>query len=176
MFRIACLLIFIPVLLTAQPDSVRLWLSDTVSVQQQVFYKDTVVPQFGRMVAYYDKEFSKKAAEYNFLNSKIYGIYRSYYENGTIMEYGVMSNGKFNGDWTLYDEFGNITIKGKYKMGVKHGYWALRYENCFGRYKNGQKNGTWKCYDNGIMISKIHYKGGQVNKVLYKADTSPEKQ
>ncbi len=170
MNKVVILFVFLSGCMYGQQDSIRLWTSDTSFSQQKVFYQDTVVPDFGKKFAYYDRDFTKKAAEFNFFNGRVYGLYKAYYENGTLMEYGVMSNGKFNGEWTLQNEFGVISIKGKYKYGVKHGYWALRYKNCFGKYKEGKINGTWKCYENGQVISKIHYKNGELDKVMFKPE------
>ena len=164
MIRYTFIFIFITVIVQAQQDSIRLWSNDTSFKMQKVYYPDSILPAFGKKIAYYDSAYTKKAAEFNFMNGKVYGLYKAYYENGTLMEYGVMYNGVFHGDWTLQDEFGSISIKGKYKYGIKHGYWALRYKNCFGRYKNGVQHGTWKCYEDGQLISRTHYKNGVLEK------------
>lgn len=94
----------------------------------------------------------EKNYSYNYLN----GIYRAYYPDGKIMVKKVFANGKPYGEFTFYDKAGEVAIKGLYKEGIKHGYWAYRYLKCYGRYRKGKKSGKWKCLnvDGGKYITK----------------------
>lgn len=119
---------------------------DTSFIAYKVIYTTTLTKSvFSKEIAVFANDTSKIAVEKNFTNNYQNGIYKAYYPSGRLMVLAIYANSKINGDYTYYDELGKILIKGKYRAGTKHGYWAYRYLNCYGKYFNGKKTGRWKC-------------------------------
>lgn len=114
-----------------------------------------------RMIGWYDKAKTQKAFVLNFMNGKQNGITKIYYPEGNTSTLAIFGNGVLDGEVTHYDHNGKIILKGKYREGVKHGYWALIAEDCYGRYKHGKKHGRWKCGCHGKNCQIIRYKHGK---------------
>lgn len=74
--------------------------------------------------------------------------YISYFKNGNIKELGSYQNVKQKkvrqGEWVVYDRDSTIKEKGKYKNGLKVGFW--NEGSWRGHYNNGKKEG------NGLMV------------------------
>jgi len=111
-------------------------------------------------VAKYVFDMGRTAVEIDHKRGKPSGIYRSYYPDGQLMEFGVYGWGTLNGDWKEYDEFGTLIVKGLYKNGKKDGIWAFIEEGIVGRYKNDLKSGRWKYYEGNRVIRSERYKKG----------------
>lgn len=138
-------LLLLPSLLLGQVVEEKIPI-DTSFISHQVVYKENVTKGvFSKKIAVFANDTSKIAVEKNFTNNYQNGIYKAYYPSGNLMVFAIYANAKLNGDYTYYDEIGKILIKGKFRAGIKHGYWAYRYLNCYGRYFNGKKTGRWKC-------------------------------
>jgi len=87
--------------------------------------------------------------------------------------YGLITNGKREGEWTHYTSDGQLLSTGNYKNGKEEGEWdyyhgigPLSTENAqlssTGNYKNGKKEGEWiRYHDNGQLYSKGNYKNGK---------------
>ena len=63
---------------------------------------------------------------------------------------GSFKNGKHEGSWVGYYEYGQLKSKGDYKNGEEEGSWVSYYDNgqlqYKGDYKNGKKEGYWEEY------------------------------
>lgn len=143
----------------AQVDSITVL--DTTYV---IDYKGFDWGQDGEVKGYYPLPGSPLAVHYHWKFGKIYGAYRAYYPNGGLIEFGVYADGMRHGEWTVYGEQEEVLIKGKYKNGVKDGYWAYRAEGWYGRYKNGHKKGRWKRIENGYVVEYQNYKAPKTSK------------
>ena len=66
--------------------------------------------------------------------------------------------GSLHGDWTEYDEFGRVTVKGQYRDGLRDGPWAFRTQGILGHYKKGLRHGKWKYFENGRMVRVEKYR------------------
>ena len=142
------LLLILPQFLLSQVVEEKIPI-DTSFITYKVIYKKTLTKDvFSKQIAVFASDTSKIALEKNYTNNYQNGIYKTYYPSGKLMVLAIFANAKMNGDYTYYDELGKILIKGKYKAGIKHGYWAYKYLNCYGKFFNGQKTGRWKCQNN----------------------------
>ena len=84
--------------------------------------------------------------------------------------YGLITNGKREGEWTHYTSDGQLLSTGNYKNGKEEGEWdyyhgigPLSTENAqlssTGNYKNGKFDGEWVYYySNGQLSFKGNYK------------------
>jgi hypothetical protein len=104
----------------------------------------------GKVIAVYSADTAQVAFVQNYRNGRKFGLYTSFSIKGFAYERGVYAYDERDGEWTFRDSAGAVTIKGKYKAGVKHGYWFDRSTKIGGRYVGGKKHGKWKItYDNG---------------------------
>ena len=103
--------------------------------------QDTIT---GKVIAVYSADTSQVAFIQNYRNGRRFGLYTSFSIKGLPYERGVYAYDKQDGEWTFYDSAGNVSQKGKYKVGVKHGYWFDRTTQAGGRYVKGKKHGKWK--------------------------------
>jgi len=83
---------------------------------------------------------------------------------------GYLKNGKEEGDWSYYQDNGQLHNRGTYLDGKKEGLWVGYYDNgqLFRKieYKNGVRDGSYEMYwGNGQLESKGHYKKGLQNGV-----------
>lgn len=150
--------------------SVLLWLLCFSAFAQQkdtLDYPDVVSVElhgdsgyYYKMIGWYDKARTQKAFVLNFMNGKQNGVSKIYYPEGNTATLAIFGNGVLNGEVTHYNHQGKIILKGKYKEGVKHGYWALIAEDCYGRYKKGKQHGRWKCGCHGKTCTVIKYRNG----------------
>ena len=138
-----------------QPDTLDY--PDVASVE---LYGDS--GYYYKMVGWYDKAKTQKAFVLNFMNGKQNGVTKIYYPEGNTSMLAIFGNGVLNGEVTHYNHQGNIVLKGRYRDGVKHGYWALISEDCYGRYKKGEKHGKWKCGCNGDNCIVTKYRRGKL--------------
>ena len=92
-----------------------------------------------------DAPFSGKVEDYEKRVGKWTFYYRGRYNAGDLRAKGNYKNGKKNGVWFYYHEFGYKTAEGKYVNGLREGFWR---ECCIkeGFYKNNKKDGEWKEY------------------------------
>lgn len=137
-------------------------ISDTVQIDTTFVVYDVVL-QKTLTNGIYTKEFyvfaddtTTVAIEKNYTYNYLNGIYRAYYPSGKPMVKTIIANSKPYGEFTFWDKAGEVAIKGLYKEGIKHGFWAYRYLKCYGRYRHGKKSGKWKCLnvDGGKYITK----------------------
>ena len=148
---------FLPSSLYGQ-DSLKIGNGEIVKQAYAIVYQDSAKQRLqGKVTAHYQVDTSQLAYVQYYLNGRKSGIYKAFYPNGKLLEFGVYGNGVRHGEWTWYNDSGEILMKGKYKNGLKHGYWANLEKKCFGRYRQGKKRGKWVCYTEGEK-HKVHYK------------------
>ncbi len=117
----------------------------------------------GSWIAVYAEDTTQMAFKRSYVRTKPNGLYKAWYPNGKVREFGVYGYGSLHGDWVEYDQEGNVLIRGKYKEGKKNGFWAYRTKNCFGKYLRDQKHGRWKCFDKeGNKTITLYNKGEEV--------------
>lgn len=159
MFR--CLIIAVSLFNTlrsyAQPDTLYVPSGDTVFTYAVAYEPERDLEQYTR-IGRYAHDTSKVAVSLGYRRGKPSGVYRAFFPDGRPLIFAVYGWGSLHGDWTEYDEFGRITIKGQYRDGVREGTWAFRKEGIVGKYHEGLKHGKWKYYANGklVRIEKYH--------------------
>ena len=155
------ILLIVPFLLGstvhAQPDTLYVASGDSIYAFAIVYDKVEPAEQY-KLIGRYAFDMDKIAVSIDHKRGKPSGVYRAWYPDGKPLIFAVYGWGTLQGDWTEYDEFGRITIKGQYRQGLREGTWAFRKEGIVGHYKAGLKHGKWKTYENGrlIRIEKFH--------------------
>jgi len=141
----------------AQPDTLFVQSGDTLFAFPVTYEPVQDAEQFTRK-GYYAHDSSKVAVELAYKRGKPSGVYRAFYPDGRPLIFAVYGWGSLHGDWTEYDEFGRIAVKGQYRNGLRDGTWAFRKEGIVGKYKDGLEHGKWKYYANGrlVRIEKFH--------------------
>ena len=146
--------------LSAQLKDTLYVTSEDSTYAYAITYIDVDETEQHTKVAKYNFDMGRTAVEIDYKRGKPSGVYRSYYPDGQLMEFGVYGWGTLNGDWKEYDEFGRLIVKGIYKNGKKNGTWAFIEEGIVGSYKNGLKTGRWKYYQGKQVIRSERYKKG----------------
>jgi len=54
---------------------------------------------------------------------RINGYVKNYYDNGVLMNEGMMQNGLATGTWQFYDPYGSLNMLGDYVLGKRNGRW-----------------------------------------------------
>jgi hypothetical protein len=141
----------------AQPDTLFVGSGDTLFAFAVVYQPLQDAEQYTR-IGHYAHDTSKVAVQLGYKRGKPSGVYRAFYPDGRPLIFAVYGWGALHGDWTEYDEFGRITVKGQYRNGLRDGTWAFRKDGIVGKYKEGLEHGKWKYYANGrlIRIEKFH--------------------
>ena len=138
---------------------------DTTNEILKVIYKKTDnSTYYYKKIAVFANDTSQIAIEKTFTKNGQNGIYKIYYPSGRLKVFTVYANDNINGEFTYYDPNGIILIKGIYKNGVKHKYWAYKSLKIYGRYKKGKKNGKWYQVDSNNKKKKSYYKKGKLVK------------
>ena len=129
--------------LSAQKDTLHIMENGEMKVYDITYLqRDTVN---GMELAVFSSDTSQKALQRYWKNGTAQGRYLSWYPNGNYRMTCVYGYGPRHGDFSLYSMDGKMTIKGKYKNGIAHGYWNFIAEGCRGKIKNGKRHGKWKC-------------------------------
>lgn len=153
-------LILIPFLSYSQEVIEEMISIDTATITYRVIHKKTEGDYFQLKQYVFADDTSIIAIEKNFSNGIQNGITRVYYPSGKLRVKALYGNGKYQGEWTSFDEKGVIETKGLYNFGVKHGYWAYKKEGVYGRYVKGKKHRNWKKKDkNGVKHKAWYWKG-----------------
>lgn len=98
------------------------------------------------------------------VKTKPYLTYRWYSSNKIMDTQGGYEGKLLHGEYvSFYQSNNNLKEKGKFKKGLKQGFWNSWNENGkisrISRWKNGQLNGRYKTYDNnGSLLSEKRYK------------------
>jgi antitoxin component YwqK of YwqJK toxin-antitoxin module len=133
---------------------------DTSSTTLNVIYRPDTEGYYFKKIAVYADDTSKIAIEKTFTKYGQNGVYKVFYPSGKLMIFTVYANSKIHGDFTYFGEDGVIKVKGKYKFGVKHKFWAYKEAKNYGRYKQGLKNGRWTHTDVNGEKHVAHYQDG----------------
>lgn len=141
----------------AQPDTLYVPSGDTVYHFAVVYEPLRTAEQFKR-IGHYAHDTARVAVELGYKHGKPSGVYRAFYPNGTPLIFAVYGFGSLHGDWTEYDEFGRVTVKGQYRDGLRDGPWAFRTQGILGHYKKGLRHGKWKYFENGRLVRVEKYR------------------
>lgn len=141
----------------AQPDSLFI-LERGAVVAYAVTYPATHPNGDYTLEGRYAMDTSRIAVRLGFKRDKPCGVYRAWYPDGAPLIFAVYGWGYLEGDWTEYAQDGHITVKGRYKQGLRDGTWAFRDQGIIGHYKDGKKQGKWKYYENGHLVRFERYR------------------
>ncbi|MEO8066103.1 MAG: hypothetical protein ABI599_00280 [Flavobacteriales bacterium] len=141
----------------AQPDSLFIASGDTVYTYAVQYAPEQSAERYTR-IGKFSQDTAAIAVELRYQKGKPCGVYRAYYPDGKPLIFAVYGWGFLHGDWSEYDEFGRIAIKGQYRNGLREGIWAFRTQGIVGRYKEGKKDGKWKYYRNGRIFKIEKYR------------------
>jgi hypothetical protein len=153
--------LFISGLCTAQPDTLFIPSGDQV-YPFAVTYEPVVPSEQYKLIGRFAHRPEVVAVQLDMKRGKPSGVYRAFYPDGKPLIFAVYGWGALHGDWTEYDEFGRIAIKGRYRNGLRDGLWAFRKLGYTGHYKDGVKHGRWKTYVNGRLVGHSRYRNGRL--------------
>jgi len=105
-------------------------------------------------------------AEINYNNGVLNGFYQTWYDNLQPKESLYYKNGKAYGEHLMWYDDGRPKLSEGYdENGLLTGKFEERYANGYlkttGKYKNGIKRGWWKYYDENRKVKKEFYKKGK---------------
>lgn len=136
-------------------------LIDTITETIKVIYKPSVSSAYyTKKIAVFADDTTQIAIEKSTNKNGNSGLYKVFYPDGSLKVRTVYAKNKLNGEWTYYNNSGIIQIKGNYKLGVKHGYWAYKKLQTYGRYKDGLKFWRWYYKNKNNKRVKSTYKRG----------------
>ena len=144
----------------AQPKDTLFVNSEDSTYAYAITYLEAEESEQYTRVAVYQFDEQQVAVEMDHKRGKPCGRYKAYYPTGQLMEYAIFGWGYLHGDWTEYNEFGAIIIKGSYSDGKKSGKWVFKLDGIIGNYKNGLKHGQWKYYNGNLIVKRERYKKG----------------
>lgn len=110
-----------------------------------------------------------KIIEYNVLEGKKDGKFKTFYLNGNPEMIGQLKNNLNHGKWIYYFNNGNIESEGFFENDLPHGYWKWYYENGKlkeeGNYVKGKREGRWVLFDvEGKIKETKQFEQNQLNK------------
>jgi hypothetical protein len=147
--------------LAAQPDTLFITSGDSLYAFPVVYEPERDDEQYKR-IGHFAHDPDRVAVELDYKRGKPSGVYRAFYPDGKPLIFAVYGWGSLHGDWTEYDEFGRVMVKGQYRHGLREGTWAFRRDGIVGRYKNGLEHGKWKYYENGRLVGVEKYRNGEL--------------
>jgi uncharacterized protein len=108
-----------------------------------------------------------KVIEYNAVDGKKTGEFRTYYKNGKLQMIGQIKENLNHGKWTYYYQSGQVESEGPFKDDLPDGKWKWFYENGNlkeeGIYINGNREGHWAIYDiNGKIAEEKFFEKNQI--------------
>ncbi len=149
--------LLLPFVSYAQPDTLWIPVEGTL-VQYAVQYPHVRPdPQYKR-IGKFVSDTNRIAVELDYKRGTPSGVYRAYYPDGRPLIFAVYGWGSLHGDWTEYDERGQVSLKGQYRQGERDGPWSFRQAGILGHYKNGLKHGKWKYFENGVAVRSEKYR------------------
>ena len=162
MKKIFFLIFLIPFFASAQVEEEIVQVDTTFETIKVIYKPEISSSYYFKKVAVFADDTSQIAIEKSYTNYGQNGLYKVYYPSGRLKIRTVFANSKIYGEWTHYNEEGIIITKGLYKRGIKHGYWAYKSLKIYGRYKKGYKNKRWKRIDESENKYISHYKMGKL--------------
>lgn len=148
------------------------YMNGKVQYEATKLYVDTIDPHrdsTNGVARWYSKK-GQLVTESNYVNSKLQGEKKTWYENGVIKSIAHYDKGALDGEYATFYENGNYKIKGNYKQGViidkKREFFSMGFVKYDNFYDNFQATGNpydWKmpvgeglkCYimqDTGMFI------------------------
>jgi antitoxin component YwqK of YwqJK toxin-antitoxin module len=104
--------------------------------------------------------------EYQVVNGKKNGFFRTYYGNGKPAMEGNIVNNLNEGTWKYYYDNGQIESEGNFKNDTVDGNWKWYYLTGAvkeeGDFVNGKREGVWKTFDVKGDAKEIIYENGEV--------------
>lgn len=146
---------------TAQPDTLFIPSGDSLYAYAVQYEPMQEAEQFKRK-GFFVHDPERTAVLMDYKRGKPSGVYRAFYPDGKPLIFAVYGWGDLHGDWTEYDEFGRVAVKGQYRNGMRDGTWAFRNQGIVGHYKDGLKHGKWKYYQQGRLVRIEKYHKGQM--------------
>lgn len=137
--------------LYAQPDTLWIPTSGTV-VPHAVVYEPVRMDAQYKRIGKFAADTNTVAVSLDYKRGHPSGVYRAYYPDGRPLIFAVYGWDTPHGDWAEFDEVGAISLKGKYRQGLREGVWAFRKEGIVGHYREGRKHGKWKYYEAGRLL------------------------
>ena len=142
---------------TAQPDTLFVASGDSLYHFAVVYSPIEPAEQFKR-IGRYAHDTTRVAVQLDYKRGKPSGVYRAFYPDGKPLIFAVYGYGSLHGDWTEYDEFGAVTLKGQYRDGLRDGPWSFRTQGIMGHYKKGKRSGKWKYFEHGRVVKVEKYR------------------
>lgn len=92
---------------------------------------------------------------------------RTYRSDGTVVDQGLLVEGKFHGTWTGWHANGQIAGERHYEMGEDVGLHRSWHENgqlqWEERYRDGEAEGVWRRWSaNGVLELELKWSNGEV--------------
>ena len=160
--RLLPLVLLLPLATTAQPDTLYIVSGDSVYRHAVQYEPVQLLDQFKRK-GWYAFDTTRLAVQLDYKRGRPSGVYRAYFPDGKPLVFAVYGWGSLHGDWTEYDEFGRVVVKGQYRDGQREGTWAFRDQGIVGHYQDGLKHGKWKYYDRNDRLVRVEkYRRGEL--------------
>lgn len=137
-------------------------LLDTNFITERVVYLPFDSGYYYTERAVFANDTSTVAIEKVMSKGKKNGVFKSYYPSGKLKVKSIYGNDKLHGEQVLYDEDGSIIMKGVFNEGVKHGYWAYRKLDKYGRFRRGKQHWWWYTYDEQGKKRRSFYRNGRL--------------
>ena len=155
------------VLLSAQThcllaqDMLKVKLPNGDSIGYSVMFKERDSIN-GSVRAVFAADTTITAYKGSFVNGKPNGVFLYYYPSGKYRQTMINGYGRLHGDYTVYNEDGGVIKKGKYRNGLKYGYWRDLDKNIIGRYYKGKRHLAWKITNSkgrGVKEKWVYFRG-----------------
>lgn len=122
--------------------------TNSLKIENGVYYNLNGTLFSGRYSQY---DGDVRIAELSVENGVLSGASLYFYADGKLREEGGYLAGKRSGNWTQYNELGQISCMASFKADKKHGKWMVRDSKGNLRfemyYLDGEKVGIWKMWD-----------------------------
>lgn len=129
-------LLLTPLMASAQEKLIKIIYSDPLQIQKFVTDQRDTTYLFanqnntqGKVIAYFDSTFTKKALECSFINGRKNGEYKSWHRNGILKSVENFKDGIANGMVENWNVIGIKTFEANYANGVEDGYFRNWYGN-----------------------------------------------
>ncbi len=101
-------------------------------------------------------EMDSMKIEFDVVNGKKEGSFRSYYPNGQLLMSGGIKNNRNEGEWKYFYDNGQVESLGLFNNDRAEGKWTWYYPDGTlkqtGYFNAGQRDSLWKTYDTTGML------------------------
>lgn len=132
------------------------------TLKYQLIYKTLDSLQKNELYAYFEEKPNQVAIHKKYYLGKQSGVTQSYFVNGDLHERIIFQNGQQTGDYSRYNQSGQVVVKAQYKEGLKNGFYINRKENFQGRYRDDKKHGKWEYNLKTPEYKKEFYQEGEL--------------